>query len=47
MLHILLYLICEEIAMKIQINTICKKHDQILAPQIKRGVHTKKVYISK
>jgi len=33
--------------MKIQINAICKKHDQIWATQIKRGVHIKKVYISK
>jgi hypothetical protein len=32
--------------MKIQINAICKMHDQIWAPQIKRGVHTKKVYIN-
>ena len=28
--------------MKIQINAICKMHDQIWTPQIKRDVHTKK-----
>ena len=32
--------------MKIQINAICKMHDQIWTPQIKRGVHTRKVNIN-
>ena len=28
-------------------NAICKMHDQIQAPQIKKGVHTRKVNITK